>query len=71
MDELIPWGGVTPLAIVQQLLARVKSAPREVYIVACVIEKNERGNYEYTCTSTSMPYEVQLTAVHELEKRVI
>lgn len=71
---LTPWGSGHPLALPQQMLTRVKdaiAAGREVCILACVIEQNERGNYTYTCTSSSMKTEVALMGAHEIKQHVL
>lgn len=69
VETLTPWGSAHPLAIPQQMLARVKRAleeKHEVAILACVIEKNERGNWCYVVTATDMKAEIGLMAVKEL-----
>lgn len=68
--SLIPYGGVTPLAIAQQLLERVRTAPGECFVVTCCIEKNKRGNFEYTCTNTGMPFEMAIAAGHVIQKHL-
>jgi hypothetical protein len=73
-DTLVPWGSAHPLAIPQQMLARIKSAieeGREVAVLACVVELNERGNYVYTATSSTMKAEVALMAVHQMDVHVL
>ena len=73
-ETLVPWGSAHPMALPQQMLARVKGAieaGKEVSIIACVIEKNERGNYVYTCTSSVMKAEIALMAAHELKRHAL
>lgn len=65
--ELVPWGGVTPIALAQQMAARIKAAKGDVHVIACVIEKNARGNYVYTATCSPMPAEVALMAAHTIK----
>ena len=73
LGVLTPWGRTTPLAIYQQMAARVKQAQeegRDVYVVACVIERLSNGNYSYTVTNTPMPGEVAWMAAHEVSQRM-
>lgn len=73
-ETLVPWGSAHPMALPQQMLARVKGAidaGREVSIIACVIEKNRSGNYIYTCTSSEMKSETALMAAHEIKQHVL
>jgi hypothetical protein len=72
VTRLTPYGAVTPTAIAAQLEARIRTAREDeveiVGVMACVIEKSERGNNTYIKTMSSMPVEVALLAVHELKR---
>lgn len=73
-ETLVPWGKANPLAIPQQMQARVKRAldeGREVHVVACVIEKNESGNYVYATTGSPMKAEIMLMAAHQIQQKAL
>lgn len=68
------WSSAQPIAIPQQLLARVSEAIADkkdvaVFCVLCV--KNERGNWVYTMTNSPAPAEVGLMAAHEMKQHII
>lgn len=72
---LVPWGKRTVTALIQQLQARARCAQalgdkHEYALVAVFVEKNERGNYEYTVTNTEIRPEQMLWAAHEITLRV-
>ena len=70
--RLVPYGGVTPPALLQQMTARLERAKaddRASHLIACVVEKNDDGNWVYRTYWSPLPAEVFLMAALELMKK--
>lgn len=74
VEQFTPWGSAQPLALPQQMTARIRDAidaGQEVAVLAVVVVKNERGNWVYNCANSQMMTEVGLMACHELQKHIL
>lgn len=69
VKPLIPWGGVTPLALLQQLTARFeqhREDGEECLLIAVRVFKNEAGNWVYQSYNSAGPAEVLYMACREM-----
>jgi hypothetical protein len=71
--RLIRWKDADIDALVEQLRARVedlKRQGREVSFMGCLIWEGDEGGRHYQPFSSSLPPEILMWAVHEMERRI-
>jgi hypothetical protein len=67
--KFVPYGKVTPFALLQQMTARLeeaRDAGRQAHFVGCIAVSRPEGGYLYHSYWSSQPPEVILMSGHEL-----